>query len=629
MRCNRVYSYDIFDTCLIRSCGSQDFLFEIVAKRVFGSDVLKSTIYDFILLRKNAEEKARKDCVKEDVTIYEIYSYLDVSVLTNKSVTEFLEAEIQTQVDALVPVFEIQKEIESHHDNGESVIFVSDMYLSADVILPVLKKYGLFREGDSLFVSCDVGLAKTTGNLFNYIKDKLNIDFSLWYHTGDNSHSDIYVPRGKGIHVRQVNFRLSCYEKKMATIETSGSDFDVLKSSICSKSARLSSPSSPLFKFASDFVAPIYVPFVYNVLSDAKQRGIKKLFFIARDSFILYKIAQEFIPDFPELEVCYMKASRKSLYLPGIDKLTIDNLAKVFPFMSTDINDLLRILHMEDFPINTSDYVGLDACAIVKKLWDCPNFIKSLTAVYSEQSKLCFQYFQSIGLTASNSAIIDVFGTRRCEMAINNILQRNGCSCVFGYYYAVLWNRVCDGSKYLAMFYGDRTRYGVHDTYYPHKQYLLEQYFSITDQNRTIGYCINNTQVEPEYEQDILSYDYKKNIMNANIVVCTKYAQYYRLNKICHSRDCCCAAQSVFNDFFHCPKKEYLRALKDFSAVDETSTHKLLYKQNLLKVLLNRKRLTTWFQGNLIFNSGIWYPLMMLILRIAYYFKRKKTLSCI
>ena len=61
----QVFSFDIFDTCLVRTCGESYNVFYILAKEILGDDAELSQINDFVLIRKRGEEYARKALVNE------------------------------------------------------------------------------------------------------------------------------------------------------------------------------------------------------------------------------------------------------------------------------------------------------------------------------------------------------------------------------------------------------------------------------------------------------------------------------------------------------------------------------------------------------------------------------------
>ena len=64
----KTYSFDIFDTCLVRKCGCPDNLFRLWADRALG-EVDLSYLKELVNSRLNAEKMARKELGKEDVNL--------------------------------------------------------------------------------------------------------------------------------------------------------------------------------------------------------------------------------------------------------------------------------------------------------------------------------------------------------------------------------------------------------------------------------------------------------------------------------------------------------------------------------------------------------------------------------
>jgi len=272
-----------------------------------------------------------------------------------------LKKELEIHDSVLTPIYEIKSEIDSLHALGINILFISDMYLPKDFITHILIRHGFYIEGDSIYVSCDIGLSKYSGHLYDYIKEKHNINWSQWYHKGDNVISDIRIPQKKGIHTDKISFPYSYYEKKIVENDCSCSNLTIIKAAACARATRLSFPDTPEIKFASNFIAPTYVPFVYSILKDAEERGIQNLFFIARDGYILFRIAEIFRKSFPNIKLNYLYASRKSLYLPGMCDTSLNSILEVLPANCTEvIDDLLSYLHLSNLNINTDEFVELD-----------------------------------------------------------------------------------------------------------------------------------------------------------------------------------------------------------------------------------------------------------------------------
>lgn len=627
------YSYDIFDTCLSRICGKQDFIFEQLAFEILGTNSSRSLIQDFAQVRRNGENKARTAIINsdiEDVTIEDIYERCDFSPYCQCSKQKIIEKELQIHKRFLVPIFSTLEEIKKLHNQGCQVIYISDMYLSGKFLTEILQERGFFKEGDSLFVSCDSGLTKSSGHLYDYIKENLNINYKKWIHKGDNYYSDYIIPKKKGIKAIISHSEFSYYEKKTIECEFSGAELDIYKFASIERAVRLSLPNTPENRFASNFVAPIYVPFVYHILYDA-QIHHRTLFFVARDGFILFLIAQQLSYLFPNVKFHYLYASRKSLYLPGIKELSEEGLMEAIPHKGdVNVDDILSILHLKHLEIERKDYDTLSPKNIIKELFKNQTFVKELSKVYNSQNELCIQYFREQGLTNPGSAIVDVFGTRKCQKFINNIMKRHGYPDVYGYYYEVLSERISDSSTFYALNYQEQLKIGIHDTYISQKQQLFEQYFSITPHERTGGYQkANEGNIEPIFDKDIVDKKYKKKVFSSNKYACILFATYLSELNLHNHENCSRVAQAVFNHFFHVPRKEYLAALEGFYESDDNYSKKTLNKRSLYTIFFGRDRYLTWMAGDAIYNSGIFYRIVRWILSYKWQkdYRRKFSLT--
>ena len=626
-----IYSYDIFDTCLCRTCGRQDIVFEQLAYTILGEQATQSAILDFISIRRRGEQAARKLISKteiEDVSIEDIYGLCDFSTLCMNDNNEIMETEISLHRTSLIAINDTLTEISHLHESGHTIVFISDMYLHTSFLTEVLKDTGFFKDGDRVFVSCDVGLSKSTGNLYEFIKKELCIDYQQWRHKGDNKTSDYLIPKKKGIKANLFASNFSFYESMTIENEVSGAELDIFKVASIERAVRLHFTDTAEYRFASDFIAPIYVPFVYHILKDA-QKHMRKLFFVARDGYILYHIAKTFQTVFPDVELYYLYASRKSLYLPGIKELTIKGVSEAIPFKGdVTIDDILSILHLSELQLDKNEFTNMSPDSIIEKLFTIPVFVESLNEEYKSQDKMAINYFNEVGMTKADSAIVDVFGTRKCQYFINNIMQRHGYPEVYGYYYEVLAERINDSSKYYALNYKEQFRFSIHDTYLTQKQQMFEQYFSITDHDRTSGYRLNEKgEAEPIFDIDLIDKSYKKRIFDANKTVCSMFALFYSQQHIINHEHCSRVAQSVFNQFFHNPKQEYLEALTGFKGSDDHYSSSLLRKRNLCSIFLSSDKYYTWMQGNAVYNSGIFYPIVKRLLSYIWKKERNRKIS--
>lgn len=579
-----MYSFDIFDTCLVRACGSPNCIAGIVASHILRNTT-PSAINDFILKRKEGEGRARSLYItaqKEDITIEDIYSQCDFTSLTDVTNESIMEMEMAVETNMLIPVLSVKKEIERLHSQGHSVIFISDMYLPTAFLRGILINTGFFREGDQIFISGDIGKAKSTGNLFDYVQKTIHIDVKRWHHKGDSKHSDYDMPRRRGINATLIQHRRSFYEQNSINYGEHLSSSDITKATAIARAIRLSFPDTPHYRFAADFIAPMMTTYVHHILKDASLRNIEHLYFMARDAYILYCIAQELHSLYPAISLHYLYGSRQSLYLPGLTELTDQSLKEVMP-----------------------EYYGNT---------------DSIRSFYEEQSKLCIDYLCQEGVNRPHSAIVDMIGGRKCQISINNILRRNGYEPVFAYYFEVTPYRVMAPDAYLAMYYQERM---AGSPYYHHASHpLFEQYFGITDQQRTKCYQKEGDKIVPVFESDLVRSDYKNRVFAINKEVCCAYAKYYSQVFISNPELCNNTFYRVFAHFCHVPHREYLMALDQFfSTSSETTQESLLVKRSLYSILFNKKQYLRWKNGNLIYNSGILYRPMIALLE--WYYNRK------
>lgn len=491
------YSFDIFDTCLVRICGNPAFVFDVLAQRV-QPQWEESQRFDFSLERQRGESRAREKASKEgkeEVTLEEIYSCCDFTGLGDVPALDTLvQEEMEVERTVLSPVDSVREMIVSLRSQGHQIVFISDMYLSYDFIREVMVQHGFLTVADALYVSSRSGKTKRTGTLFRLVCDEMHLDCRNWRHLGDNRHSDYDIPRNLGIKVELVSHKFSYYENRLQVKDlTSRTQMAGMMASIA-KSVRLRQGDNIHVKFAADLIAPVFVPYVYSVLKDAERRGVSNLFFLARDAYIFYKIAQKFAKAFPSVSLHYLYVSRNSLYLPGLENISMDSLSPLFTNIDWQgLEDILTRLHLtdiqEEFVNMYGDKMG-GAKDILPLLLSNPTFSRRLEAKWQEQRRLAVEYFKSEGLGVGKTAIVDLTGTRRCHHAINKILSSAGLDVAFGYYFEVLDKRKPgDGYKALNFF----ERYGYAGKRYavaPHD--LYEQYYCITPHRRTYEYAMNS-----------------------------------------------------------------------------------------------------------------------------------------
>ena len=305
-----IYSFDIFDTCLVRKCGHPENMLDVLSWRVFSAPIDEMSRREFVCARKQAENDLYSDPF---ANIYDIYSHLNYTHLGLQSKEELANQEIMCERMLLTPVLEMQTLINKLRNEGHQIAFISDMYLPFGFLKELLSQYDLLKEDDNLFVSCQVGKRKSDGTLFQYLHHEYGWKYSDWHHYGDNITSDYHIPRKLGINAHKINHSYAPYESQWVRTDYSENRTKSIIAGIC-RAIRLGDTQNTHTNFVLDIVAPLYASFVWRIMEDAANNGIRKLFFCARDAYLIYLVALKYHQFFPSIEIKYLYISQQSLY---------------------------------------------------------------------------------------------------------------------------------------------------------------------------------------------------------------------------------------------------------------------------------------------------------------------------
>lgn len=303
---DRVFSFDVFDTCLARLCGEPRLLFDVLSLKVqkaMGEDCNEHLRELFVVARIESS----------GCNLEEIYENVAKRFPLPDSIQQMVQLELDTEREMLVPIKATKSLVEELRQKGR-ILFISDMYLPSSFIREQLVKHGFFKEGDSLYVSDELQAWKYDGSLYKLVHDQENITYRQWHHYGDNRHSDYCIPRKLGIHAHHLHYDYLHYEEIWRERGAFQYQYPSILAGIC-RAVRLSHGMIDWQNgFVCDISAPLMVTWVLRILNDASRRGIKKLFFCARDVHSEYLIARRFSASFPEIEIKYLFISGPSLY---------------------------------------------------------------------------------------------------------------------------------------------------------------------------------------------------------------------------------------------------------------------------------------------------------------------------
>lgn len=294
-----VVSFDVFDTLLLRPFQEPTDLFFELAYRLRYPGLKQ--------LRVEAETSCRRmKGVGAEVTLEEIWTELERT--SGIPAEEGMAAEWQTELDCcranpyFLPVIRQLKE------RGTEMILCSDMYLDSEKLLQLLSRCGFdgFRH---CFVSCEYGISKSTGGLFDRVKETCGAQ-RRYIHIGDNPVSDVKMARNKGfeaIHYPNVNTvgrKSRCTDLSPLTASAYAG---IVNGHIYNGSGRYGSDYELGFIYGGLFVTG----FCQYIHDYAQREQLDRLLFLARDGEILERAYRLMYPQ--EADRCaYVLWSRQA-----------------------------------------------------------------------------------------------------------------------------------------------------------------------------------------------------------------------------------------------------------------------------------------------------------------------------
>lgn len=611
-------SFDIFDTVLIRKCGRPGNIFHLLAQKLYPDDEAKKVA--FIQWRRQAEGRVASRIKGRETTIASIYTDADVAVFSNYTPAQLIEAEKETESENLIANPAVKSIIEKCRNEGKTVCFISDMYLDSEFLSRVLKREGCLIGNEKVYVSCEEGARKSTGSLYDKIRSYLNP--THWEHYGDHPVSDVKRAKGKGIKATLIETAFTESEKHLAdNSKQHGYELSCLAG--LQRAARIANGNNAYDALAADFVAPAYIPYVQFVLEKAKEQGIKRLYFLSRDSYILQKIAEQMQGEYPGIELKYLFVSRKALLLPYLQEPTTARFLAVQDkqtLLGKYVKELLNSLATSSTELKEKFATKFEYSRITSKqqeedflnkiFGEKSKFRNHLKKTATEKRELLNAYFAQEGLFDDcEKAMVDVGWLGTTRLMINSILRDEKQKDAQFFYYGVRGD-VLDNS------------HGVFYNYFTPQELstelttMVENYFSASPYPSTTGYRVENGKVIPTFKEDSAIKSNK--IIDANIAACT-----YIAGEISHTatlkadmlRAWCKRATETMLALKHCDID--LNPLRNAEVFDGKPFVKILSTKELLNIMLLGGRCTAFDKASIKLTTGRLFGTAWKICRIT------------
>lgn len=423
-------SFDVFDTLIKRNVSEPHDVFDLVAKlysnRGYGD------FPSFRSARCHAEDKARSESRREEVSLDEIYEQLDVEEGL-KGVLKSLEVEVE--LDVCVASLPMKAVFDYAVAKGKRVLIVSDMYLPSTVIATILDKAG-YTGYSSLYVSSECNATKASGTLYTLVKGNERLNGSRGLHIGDSVRADYLKCRAAGIDSILVSHDFGNVLPKRYRFPSR----DMV--GVYSVARNLVDSEKDFYwRFGAEVFGPVLFGFCKMIRRVAEREAVDAIFFLSRDGYLVKKTFDAMYPDYNGKEE-YLHVSRRALRLPCCH--CEEDLESVLPNTKyVTFSTVLDALGVEPRccgPLSadlTLDSVLEDTHALYKKEKYATTWRAIKVAALTAARKECdaaIKYFRSNNLTG-NCLVVDIGWHGSLQRSLECILGEAGISArLFGCY---------------------------------------------------------------------------------------------------------------------------------------------------------------------------------------------------
>jgi len=439
-----LYSFDVFDTIITRTVATPRGIFSLIQKELLTNDSFKNiSLYfrkNFYDMRINAEELANFNYCQngiEDKTLEQIYHTMALnSMLSEVEIELLIGLEKRIEFENVIPIMYNINIIKDLLSKNQKVILISDMYLDELTIRKMLIKADKIFIDITLYVSSDIKLCKYSGNLFRHIANVEKSSFDKWIHCGDNIESDYNIPRAIGINCLRYEYKqlIPC-----AKNEINNNEKDWYKQLIIGTSRNCildSNKISNAKQYGSYLGGAILFPYVWWLLEQSLLKGYNRLYFIARDGYILKKIADIIIEEMNyDISTKYIYGSRKAWRIASLNEKSqcaleifgssyvgnaknIDEMADIFDMSGQTLSDAINIKYNNDNIPVLGDFLKLFL------LHNESDFIKLILKNKKQDRKLIVEYLkQEIDFSDERFAFVEMSGSGLTQECLSNIIE--------------------------------------------------------------------------------------------------------------------------------------------------------------------------------------------------------------
>lgn len=504
----QLVSVDIFDTLLLRTVAKPIDIFEQVWREAVQRGIahIAMTPKEYVKLRVEMERRARLHAKNREVTLKEIYAQYPAFIA--KDIGKLQKLELEIEKNNCYRNDTVWKWLSDMHDRGVKIVLVSDMYLTGDEIVELLKASGIDTDiFDRIIVSNEYGCNKQNGELFSVLFETYpTIPAEAMLHIGDNKSADYEQPIKRGMNAFHYNAVPDCmnsvfeYEKIRHNIPLP----ELLS---LRKTDVWNSPYEGMehtaYELGNTVIGPVLSLYVTWVCKRLKQLGIKRIYPLMREGYLLGELLKKEAEhiQYP-LEVHPIYISRKVTYIPSIKVVNQEEIENMIGARNLTIRESVALMGLEEEAFSDmEEYLDIQYKQthqisyedgtlkdyVIRRFLEPCNVEKIEAYIRRERKKLVQYLIQEMG-DMLDVATIDIGFFGRIQMWMEECLDLEKIPHRMTHFLAVgvTGDKVYDGYHFEGYFgtYGENTDLipTIHRT-----TDVIEKLISVTE-GSTIGY---------------------------------------------------------------------------------------------------------------------------------------------
>lgn len=192
------------------------------------------------------------------------------------------------------------------HAQNRRIFVISDFYLSSNFLRQILVEMELGDWIEDIFVSCELGVSKARGQLYEVVLKQVGFEKNCAIMIGDNYKVDCRNARRNGIRAFHKKYKNSSVKYTKENIGQMLLDLEKKYTS----------------SFYDYFAYSLYF-FIESLYREVKKDGVSNVFFLAREGNYLKSLFEGYLSKIGDTDICthYLFVSRKSTYLPSLKEI--------------------------------------------------------------------------------------------------------------------------------------------------------------------------------------------------------------------------------------------------------------------------------------------------------------------